>query len=549
MTPDWPCAAVRDRLPDYVAGALPENEVAALARHLSGCAACRDVLAEWRSLAEFARAADRAVPPDRQADAAWNIVRARLDAPTAKGPLPMDPFSAPPPVPAPVTVSRWRPLPLVAAILAIIVLAALAGTLALRHTSAPGGGTTTIPTNDGCNNHYQASLPVGASIENVSMLSAQDGWAVGFVDNAPGLPTTLIVHYQACRWTVAAPAIPAARLTGVAMFPDGTGWAVGETLASYTPAYPPGVTPPAAGAYRPDAAFALHFTGGQWQRVALPVAASVDTVELDLLGPTDGWLLAVGNLNYGTSGPADYATTLLRLQGSTWSPATLPPMSSTADVAGGVRADPNGDLWLNVTHTETAQSNAQNPITDSLWRWHQGQWQPFAMPANVIVTDLTLSATAGAWAVGERVEAPNTPNNPFIYHPYAVRFDGTAWQPATVTPDPSADTALNFQGLFGLSAAANGDLYAFGVAFGNGALHGNDTLIYRLVNGQWQLAQTVAVPDVFFIAGLDFTSATAGWTIGTTKGITFPGRAATFGVLIHAVVGGQWTAVGAAGGK
>lgn len=58
------CDEVRQQLPDYVLGTLPEIELAAIRRHLRGCAGCRSEASDLdEGVALFASAAHVAEPP------------------------------------------------------------------------------------------------------------------------------------------------------------------------------------------------------------------------------------------------------------------------------------------------------------------------------------------------------------------------------------------------------------------------------------------------------------------------------------------------------
>jgi hypothetical protein len=58
------CDQVRQQLPDHVLGTLPETELAAVRRHLRGCAGCRAEATELdQGVALFASAAHVAAPP------------------------------------------------------------------------------------------------------------------------------------------------------------------------------------------------------------------------------------------------------------------------------------------------------------------------------------------------------------------------------------------------------------------------------------------------------------------------------------------------------
>jgi hypothetical protein len=59
------CEQVRQQLPDHVLGTLPDTELAAIRRHLRGCAGCRAEASELgQGLSLFARAAHTTEPPE-----------------------------------------------------------------------------------------------------------------------------------------------------------------------------------------------------------------------------------------------------------------------------------------------------------------------------------------------------------------------------------------------------------------------------------------------------------------------------------------------------
>jgi hypothetical protein len=58
-----PCSYYQDLLPMYAARRLAGADIALVERHLSGCGACRGVLAEWRAIGHALSTADARVPP------------------------------------------------------------------------------------------------------------------------------------------------------------------------------------------------------------------------------------------------------------------------------------------------------------------------------------------------------------------------------------------------------------------------------------------------------------------------------------------------------
>jgi hypothetical protein len=98
------CQDVRDRLDDHVDGALPEDEAAALALHLAGCAACRDEERSLRALLAGAAALPRERSPERDL---WPGIAARLGTNVAAFPR---------------RATVWRPATLAAAAAVLVAL-------------------------------------------------------------------------------------------------------------------------------------------------------------------------------------------------------------------------------------------------------------------------------------------------------------------------------------------------------------------------------------------------------------------------------------------
>ena len=112
------CDEIRERLDAYVEGVLPEEQRTAVVAHLEGCAACRADIDRWRELFERAAALPRAIEPSRDL---WPSIDAVLDEPHGTTGTRVFPLTA-----------RLRPLWLVAAALALVVVTAAITTFVLR---------------------------------------------------------------------------------------------------------------------------------------------------------------------------------------------------------------------------------------------------------------------------------------------------------------------------------------------------------------------------------------------------------------------------------
>jgi hypothetical protein len=116
------CDEVRERLDVYLEGGLSHEERAAVAAHLEACAACRAEAAAWRELFERAAALPRSIEPPRDL---WPSIDAALDEPHVMTETRVFPLTA-----------RLRPLWLVAAALALIVVTAAITTFVLRQADS-----------------------------------------------------------------------------------------------------------------------------------------------------------------------------------------------------------------------------------------------------------------------------------------------------------------------------------------------------------------------------------------------------------------------------
>jgi anti-sigma-K factor RskA len=109
------CDEVRSQLPDYTLGTLPETEMAAVRRHLRGCAACRsDAATLDEGVALFARAAHEAEPPAELKDRVMTV----LTEEWADSPQPHRV--------RPRLMTRWPAMAAAAIAVAALIVAALA---------------------------------------------------------------------------------------------------------------------------------------------------------------------------------------------------------------------------------------------------------------------------------------------------------------------------------------------------------------------------------------------------------------------------------------
>ena len=125
------CFLSDERLAGYAEGTLPEADRAGIKSHLAGCARCRGQLEWLRTLSAQAEALPRALAPERDL---WSGIAARLEAPEV--------------VPLRRTrLIQLRPLTLMAAAVALIIVSAAATALWLRRGAepAPPSMATNVP--------------------------------------------------------------------------------------------------------------------------------------------------------------------------------------------------------------------------------------------------------------------------------------------------------------------------------------------------------------------------------------------------------------------
>jgi hypothetical protein len=82
------CEEIREQLPDYALGTLSDTEMAAVRRHLRGCAACREEASTLdRGVAMFATAAHATPPPEDLKDRVMSVLAEEWkEAPSAQVP-------------------------------------------------------------------------------------------------------------------------------------------------------------------------------------------------------------------------------------------------------------------------------------------------------------------------------------------------------------------------------------------------------------------------------------------------------------------------------
>jgi hypothetical protein len=167
------------------------------------------------------------------------------------------------------------------------------------------------------------------------------------------------------------------------------GWAVGGTPS------------------RSDRPFALHYTSGQWQEVAIPLPSGSGTfIKVRMLNANEGWILA------SPSKLIQFNNVLLHYHAGAWTPVALP-FDNITDIAP-VGAD---DLWIASGSTET-------PTKSALAHYQAGKWSLASAPTGVTLSHLRANAPTDIYAMGS-VQATSGVRSDAT--PVDLHYNGATW--------------------------------------------------------------------------------------------------------------------------
>jgi anti-sigma factor RsiW len=270
---DWLGAdrhASASSLAAFAEGALPPDEMRAIAAHVAGCDECAERVAAYAEVDSLVRAAPAPIPPaslraglyarigaetwqasgrqlaaDREATAREIETKAFPVADTTSS-IPSSPANPSrlslPPIPS---IARWG-----GAVAAALIVALLASVLITLGQSRNGANTLTRPTatiqpqptatvlpQPACApNQLQANLPARTLLNDLAMTSPGTGWAVGATaDSVSNTPTyhSLILRLSDCKWSPFGASLPNATLASLAMVSLADGWAAGAQFRAH----------------------------------------------------------------------------------------------------------------------------------------------------------------------------------------------------------------------------------------------------------------------------------------------------------------------------
>lgn len=448
MIPECTWPACQNLLPAATAGTLMPSEQARVTQHLATCAVCRQVAAEWRTVAALAQQADGAAARFERAGAQATFAAIQASIVT-ESPFEGEPNSMPTDhqnteqhqptqtasrTPQTTAGRRGRAGTSIIAFGAVALLIALAATIFALHGRPTSPATSGIKTTSSTTTApgrptptpVQVPGPSANSYDPASIVSATNAWQIenGFDKNNQDLTT--ITHFDGQTWSLEYSATKAV-LGGISMDSADDGWAVGlGNTVNVQNQQPPPATP-----------LVLHYTHGQWTPVSgFPTGFAPEGVQM--LSADDGWMF----------GEALNGSDLFHYTGGQWQVVPFAPHTAAA-------------AFLAMQQPESALDNPNPnfPLIDQLHMvsdtegWGLGLWHG----ANVIWHDHN-----GTWTADRPIPigsyngyvsiGVNAANDVWILMPYvpgSAAFGATAIQPrATLNLPRSAgpEKLLHFDG-------------------------------------------------------------------------------------------------------
>ena len=388
------------------------------------------------------------------------------------------------------------------ALSAVAIVALLAATFVLlsRAHGTSQRTVTTSPHASSCPpNQITLTLPAHTELDQLDMTSPTDGWALGRkpISGAPDVLTQypVLVRFHQCQWAPVPNPLAGefAILDNISMDTVTDGWAAGSE---------------ANGTSR--RCVLLHYTGGQWQRAALPPQvqgqgwSSCDQIRM--YAPDEGWLLA----SWGAPGDGEH---LLHYVNGVWTLVEYP-ISGLFDL----ETTGPGDVWVVGTRLP-AQTDPNRYQRIDLAHYAQGHWTTFHLAVGADAL-LRMNSPSDGWLV-------SVPEPEQVLH-----YDGNTWQQAPVSNLLTANSEIS---VFDAS-----DMWTITYRWGQQP-YAPVTGMQHDVGGQWQTA-TWPFPDVGMFTPLTRAAPGDYWAIGIHEDGT--DQSTLKGVLLQ-YVGGSWHEYGA----
>jgi len=326
-------------------------------------------------------------------------------------------------------------------------------------------------------------------LSDVACVSPADCWAVGSYITAAFRVRTLIQRWDGVSWEIlTSPDIGAAPWNGlesVTCISTSDCWAVGFDTSGTS-----------------AKTLILRWDGSSWEVHSSPNAGTQHNV---LYGATcvstsDCW--AVGSFSTDTGAKQ---TLSLRWDGSSWEVSdSADALGAEENVLSGVTCVSTSDCWA-VGHSYNGV--ARQTLIE---RWDGTSWttvvSPNALgPLDSYLSRVTCASANDCWAVGHSNDSIT------IDQRFIVRWDGTAWAPATL-PDP---LATRESVLGGIACPSSSDCWAAGSLGAGGTAR---SLVIRWDGTSWSSAATPTVGTTEesngFLRGVTCVSASDCWAVG-----------------------------------
>jgi hypothetical protein len=544
-------AHVEPLLAAYHAGALPPDDVARVAAHLRGCAACRE-RSEQIAIDQIIRATPApTVGPELRQRLYARIAEAEMAAAqqsrgSSRASLAARHASHAGERTHSHGVSRGGWLSGAAAALLVSLLVSVFWALPHMRPVGKRGAHHTTPTTACPASKTTADLPANLSLEDLAMTSATDGWAVGAMNGGNGRPSQgVIMRYSDCHWSQVALVLKDVNLTHISMDSPTDGWAAGQLNYGRANSNIQGIV-------------LLHYTGDAWSVVPASQrpANNGSVLALSMRAPDDGWIVTIGpdTIPYGSMLSVE-TYRMWHYQQGAWTLVTPCPIMFPEIIA---PAGPD-DLWAaGSSFTGSGKEQAQY-----LAHYHDGAWTQIASPDVLQVWSMRAVSPTDIWISG-------AVNDGSGYN-VVEHYDGVTWRLAPdavptlptpaltpgATPTPTEQYGPppqpgEFNGIVTITGDGAGWAYDWKPDLittpGSQAMIGS---VYREDGGQWQALNWPYSNISFITSWAPFPDGEV-WAIGIywVDGTPTPhpgggasNTAVGHGVLLH-YTSGVWTRYG-----
>ena len=370
----------------------------------------------------------------------------------------------------------------------LCVVAALFTTIFLR---ASGVDAATIAS---CGKWHIVQHPdpssIIAQLQGTVAISPQDVWAVGYYNASISPVDTLIDHWDGSKWSIIKspnPNIDENLLQAVAASSSNDVWAVGSTNFGSTTV---------------SKTLIEHWNGSTWSVVASPNSGTGNNFlqSVTVISSTDAW--ASG---YYTNKSSLVEHMLMEhWDGFSWQVVTVPSPGQLYNELEGLTAISANDVWAVGSYDKTETS----PLLTLSEHWDGTQWSIVnsVTKANTDANLVSVSAIAAndIWAVGLNSKLGGSGDAKTL----TEHWNGTTW---SIVSSPNRQPS---DALLSVAAVATNNVWAVGnVSINNGG--GSHTVIEHWDGTQWSLVSSPNTPNNFNeLYGVTVASNGEAWAVG-----------------------------------